>query len=145
MHEQSVMDKREDLVKQWFAMWLKKVDEGMERIFAEDAVYIESWGPEYQGIDKIKHWFCEWNQRGAVLQWDIQQFFHKEDQTVVEWYFKDQMEDGRAEAFEGITLVRWNQEGKICFLKEFGCNENRYDPYGEGTEPCFREERARWF
>ena len=40
-------------------------------IFSQDALYIESWGPEYRGAETIRHWFQEWNTRGTVLQWDM--------------------------------------------------------------------------
>ena len=30
-------------------------------------------------------------------------------------------------------------------LQEFGCNENRYDPYAQGKTPVFREDQALWF
>ncbi len=139
------MERREEMIRLWFDMWLKKKDLGLFDVFLEDAVYIESWGPEYHGAAKIKLWFEEWNTRGTVLRWDIKQFFHKDSQTVVEWYFQNQMYDGRVEAFDGMSLVRWTPEGKIAFLQEFGCNENRYDPYRDGDAPRLREERAMWF
>lgn len=139
------MDKREELVRLWFDMWLKKKNLGIERVFSQDAVYIESWGPAYQGADKIQLWFEEWNGRGTVLAWDIRQFFHKGDQTVVEWFFKNAMDSGKPEAFDGISLIKWTQSGQICFLKEFGCNLGRYDPYQNGPVPQFREETALWF
>lgn len=41
--------------------------------------------------------------------------------------------------------IRWNEAGQICFLQEFGCNENRYDPYAQGKTPVFREEQPLWF
>ena len=139
------MEEREQKIQMWFEMWLNRSDEGLEDLFSPGAVYIESWGPEYHGLEKIRHWFREWNTRGAVLRWDIKQFFHKGDQTVVEWLFENRMNDGRMEPFEGMTLVRWTPEGKICFLQEFGCNLNRYNPYEQGPEPQFRDEQAMWF
>lgn len=139
------MNQQENTVRLWFDMWLKKADLGILDIFTQDAVYIESWGPEYHGAEKIRHWFQEWNSRGTVLQWDIRQFFHKGDQTVVQWHFRNRMDDGRVESFEGLSLVRWTPEGRISFLQEFGCNENRYDPYQDGPEPQFREGPAAWF
>lgn len=139
------MNEREQKIQVWFKMWLEGSEQGIEDIFSPDAIYVESWGPEYHGLEKIRHWFREWNTRGTVLRWDIRQFFHKEDQTVVEWRFQNRMEDGRVEAFEGMSLIRWTAEGRICFLKEFGCNENRYDPYQDGLEPRFRGEDPRWF
>ena len=139
------MNRREEIIKLWFDMWLQKRDLGIRDIFVEEAVYIESWGPEYHGAAKIKLWFEEWNARGSVLQWDIKQFLHKEDQTAVEWYFKDSMKNGAVEAFDGISLLQWTRDDKISFLKEFGCNENRYDPYQDGAMPSFRDEKAMWF
>lgn len=87
------MIERERTVRHWFDMWLQKSDSGIKSIFSDDAIYIESWGPEYHGAEKIKLWFDEWNTRGTVLQWDIKQFFHKEDQTIVEWFFKNEMDN----------------------------------------------------
>lgn len=139
------MKERESVIQLWFDMWLQKEDFGIQRIFADNAVYIESWGPEYHGMKKIKLWFDEWNRRGTVLQWNIKQFIHTDEQTVVEWYFRNAMNDGTVEAFDGVSLIRWNNEGKIIFLQEFGCNENRYDPYQNGSEPHFKGEKAMWF
>ena len=70
-------DRREAQIRRWFSMWLCRQDTGIEELFAPDAVYIESWGPEYHGIGKIKLWFDEWNSRGTVERWDIRQFFHQ--------------------------------------------------------------------
>ena len=75
---------QEAQLRRWFSMWLDKHDTGIEDLFAPDAVYIESWGPEYHGSGKIKLWFDEWNTRGTVERWDIRQYFHNGDQTVVE-------------------------------------------------------------
>ena len=136
---------RESKIRQWFSMWLDKQDTGIEELFAPDAVYIESWGPEYYGSGKIKLWFDEWNSRGTVERWNIRQYFHKGDQTVVEWVFRCAMTDGTIQSFDGLSLIRWNEAGQICFLQEFGCNENRYDPYAQGETPVFREEQALWF
>lgn len=139
------MENKERIIRLWFEMWLAKKDLGIFDIFSSDAIYIESWGPEYHGVQKIALWFEEWNTRGTVLQWDIKQFFHKDNQTIVEWYFKNQMDGGQAEAFDGISLIEWTPDNKIALLKEFGCNENRYDPYKDGNTPHFKNENIKWF
>ena len=139
------MNEREKIIRLWFDMWLQKKDLGISEMFADNSVYIESWGPEYHGSEKIKLWFDEWNTRGTVLQWDIKQFFHKENQTMVEWYFKNQMNDGKVEAFDGVSLIEWTSDDKILFLKEFGCNINNYDPYQNGDTPQFKDEKISWF
>jgi len=139
------MKEREKIIRLWFEMWLRGEDLGIDDIFTEDAVYVESWGPKYVGRQVVKHWFEEWNTRGRVVTWEIRQFFHGKDQTVVEWYFKNEMDDGRVEEFDGMSLIHWSADGKIQFLKEFGCNLNNYDPYEHGDTPKFREEKASWF
>ena len=139
------MDSREIIIYRWFDMWLQKKDLGISEIFSDNAVYIESWGPEYHGSAKIKLWFDEWNTRGTVLQWNIKQFFHKESKTIVEWYFKNQMKNGNVEAFDGVSLIEWTGDNKISFLKEFGCNINNYDPYQDGSVPQFNGETSPWF
>ena len=139
------LQKREKIIRLWFDMWLQQEDMGIDDIFAEDAVYIESWGPKYENRTMIKHWFKEWNTRGKVVIWDIIQYFHDENQTVVQWNFKNVMNDGSIENFDGITLVKWTEDGKIRFLKEFGCNLNTYNPYQNSKTPQFRDEKANWF
>ena len=67
---------REAKIRQWFCMWLDKQDTGICELFSPDALYIESWGPQYRGNRKIKLWFDEWNTRGTVQRWDILQFLH---------------------------------------------------------------------
>ena len=136
---------RERVIRLWFDMWLQARDLGIEQIFAPDCLYTESWGPQYRGADQVSHWFREWNTRGKVVRWDIRQFFHKEDQTVVEWSFRNEMKDGRAEEFDGLSLIRWDGAGRISSLREFGCNTRNYDPYRDGDPPRFREEPAVWF
>lgn len=141
----TAVGEREAVIRQWFDMWLRQEDLGIDGMFAEDVCYIESWGPQYEGRAAVRHWFREWNARGKVLVWDIKGFFHREDRTVVEWYFRNQMNDGRVEQFDGLSLAEWTPDNKIRALKEFGCNLDRYDPYRDGDAPQFRDEKTKWF
>src|SRR5699024_76783 len=68
---------REQAIRRWFSMWLTGADTGISTLFARDCVYIESWGPAYQGSAAVARWFEEWNRRGQVLRWEIRQFFHR--------------------------------------------------------------------
>ena len=72
-------------------------------------------------------------------------FFHKENQTIVEWYFKNKMNNGNIEEFDGISLIVWTENNKIMELKEFGCNLNTYNPYAQNDMPQFRDEKTKWF
>ena len=55
------------------------------------------------------------------------------------------MNRGGVEEFHGLSLVRWDEEDRIAFLQEFGCNIHNYDPYAAGEVPVFREEPTVWF
>ena len=126
-------------------MWIQQKELGLDEMFAQDAVYIESWGPKYEGLSAIKHWFNEWNTRGKVLIWDIIQYFHKDEQTVVQWYFKNQMTDGKIEEFNGMSLIKWTLDNKIIYLAEYGCNINNYNPYLHSESPQFQNQKINWF
>ena len=139
------MNEREKIVRQWFDMWITQQDTGIDDIFTENVIYIESWGPEYNGRKTVKHWFEEWNTRGKVVVWDMKQFFHKGNQTVVEWYLKNEMDGGITEEFDGISLIEWTEDNKIKYLKEFGCNRNNYNPYESGEQLVFWDEKIKWF
>lgn len=47
-----IMHKREECIRRWFDMWLRQTDLGIDELFAEDVLYTESWGPQYQGRDR---------------------------------------------------------------------------------------------
>ena len=60
-------------------------------------------------------------------------------------YFRNKMSNGEIEEFDGVSLVEWTEENKICFLKEFGCNLNFYNPYENGDKPQFTNKKTNWF
>ena len=40
---------REGIIRLWFDMWLQQEDLGIDKIFTEDILYIESWVPLMRG------------------------------------------------------------------------------------------------
>ena len=113
--------------------------------FAEDVIYTESWSPKYNNRQVVKHWFNEWNTRGKVMEWKIKSSFIKITRQFVEWYFKNEMNNGNIEEFDGMSLIVWTADNKIKSLKEFGCNLNNYNPYEDSDMPKFRDEKTSWF
>ena len=153
--KQTLYPWQEECLSRWMAnrgrgMVQAVTGSGKTRLALEAAARLEEalgqelfgWGPEYHGAAKIKLWFDEWNTRGTVLQWDIKQYFHKGNKTIVEWYFKNTMHNGKVEAFDGMSLIEWTPDDKIQSLKEFGCNTDNYDPYQCGSTPQFKEESS---
>ena len=138
--ERSLRDKA---IERWFGMWLRGAGQGLEELFTPDCVYTESWGPEYCGVESVRHWFEEWNTRARVITWEIKRIDHADDRSYVEWLFEDCLNDGRVEKFEGISVIEW-QGARIARLKEFGCRIPHYDPYSSGQCPPFPGEKD-WF
>lgn len=130
------MKEREELIKIWFDLWKKKEDSSLSQIFDKDVIYIESWGAKYYSLDEVKTWFNNWIKTGEVINWKIKQFFHKENQTVLEWFFECKMyENNKVDCFDGMSLVKWSEENKIYFLKEYKCDVETFD----GNEEKIRE------
>ena len=80
------MNQREKIIRLWFDMWLQQKDLGIDDIFTEDVIYIESWSPKYENRITVKHWFEEWITRGKDLIWHRSLYFHNENNHIVEWY-----------------------------------------------------------
>lgn len=67
------------------------------------------------------------------------------DLLIYRWYFKNEMNTGSVEEFDGISLIEWTEDNKIKSLKEYGCNLNNYNPYQHSDNPQFRDEKISWF
>lgn len=78
----------EEVIRKYFQCWLDKDVDTVKRIFSDDIIYSECYGPVYKGIGQIIRWFEDWNQKGTVLQWDIKRVMVAGNTAVVEWYFK---------------------------------------------------------
>ena len=109
---------REQIIKNYFASWINKNNSVLKDTFDPEAIYSESYGPEYRGLKSIERWFGSWNKHGDVLEWKIKQFIHQADMTAVEWYFKC-VYDGVTGEFDGVSLVQFNDKDRIVILKEF--------------------------
>ena len=55
------------------------------------------------------------------------------------------MNNGKTEEFDGLSLIKWSNNNKIEFLKEYGCNLNNYNPYKSSDTPKFRNDNVNWF
>lgn len=128
----SGVEKREEMIRAYFRCWVKNDPAVLKETFAEDIVYSECYGPEYRSLEQIKQWFSDWNQKGKVLEWNIKGFLHEGNRTAVEWYFRCEY-DGETDGFDGVSLIEFNETGKIVSLKEFQSKAEHVFPYGEET------------
>lgn len=118
---------KEKKIKEWFESWFDPSWNQFENIFNENVYYSESWGPEYQSIEEIKQWFTKWHHHSCLLRWNIKQYIHKDNISIVEWRFACQ-EQQKNNEFDGLTLVEWDDDLKIKVLKEFASVLPKYDP-----------------
>ena len=120
----------EEVIRKYFRCWLDKDIDTIRMVFSDDIIYSECYGPKYKGIGQIFRWFEDWNRKGIVLQWDIKRVIVSGNIAVVEWYFKCDCE-GSVDGFDGVNIAEFNEEMKICDLKEFQSKSKHYFPYGE--------------
>jgi len=122
------LESRETIITDYFNSWLIKDSSVLEKTFAINAVYIESWGPAYNGLNHILKWFNEWSSHNTVLQWPVKQFFHKGNVCVCEWYFQCDC-CGEISDFDGVSIVEFDTDNKIILLKEFQSKTPNSYPY----------------
>ncbi len=131
--EAKKMKEREKRIRRYFNAWLENAPDCLPEIFGETIVYSECYGPEYRGLGQIKKWFADWNRHGKVLEWDIKGVLHQGSRTAVEWYFRCEY-DGNTDGFDGVSLIEFDEAGKIVSLKEFQSKAEHVFPYGEEME-----------
>lgn len=120
----------ENIIRLYFEAWLKNDLDVIKRVFAENIVYTECYGPEYRGISQIVKWFVEWNKRGRVLEWTIKRVIQQNRTLVVEWFFKNEY-DGAVDEFDGVSIVDFDDDMKILKLCEFQSQSEHCYPYGK--------------
>ena len=112
----------EEVIRKYFQCWLDKDVDTVKRIFSDDIIYSECYGPVYKGIGQIIRWFEDWNQKGTVLQWDIKRVMVAGNTAVVEWYFKCDYE-GNLDGFDGVTIAEFDADMNIyegcCRVKNY--------------------------
>ena len=86
----------EETIREYFSAWIGKDAETVKRVFAQDIIYSECYGPEYHGLNQILRWFDDWNKEGSVLEWPIKRTIEKGNTIVVEWYFKCDYRDRKS-------------------------------------------------
>lgn len=121
---------RQDAMRKWFSAWLKRDGTCIDEIFSEDVRYTECYGPEYLGRAQVKRWFADWNAKYRVTRWDICGFIEQGDVLAAEWRFECECA-GEKGGFDGVTLARFDGDGRICCLKEFQSRSEHVYPYGK--------------
>ena len=120
----------EEIIREYFRAWIDRDIEIVKNTFSDNAVYSESYGPEYRGLPQILQWFRDWNEHGRVLEWSVKRVLEIGPTAVAEWYFHCEY-DGVTDAFDGVTIADFDESGKIVKLCEFQSKAEHCYPYGE--------------
>lgn len=119
---------REQIIRGYFRSWLLQDGSKLGDYFSDNIIYTECYGPRYCGLAQLRRWFSDWNQSGKVLKWDIKQFIHQGNISVVEWYFEC-LYDANQDGFDGVSIVLFDSDNKITTLKEFQSKAQHHFPY----------------
>lgn len=119
---------REQLIREYFDMWLTRCGDRLGDVFSEEVIYVESTGNEYRGVHQIMNWFGDWFDNGVVKRWDITSYSHADSKCFVEWHFECVCYNNPS-AFDGVSIVEFNADGKICSLREFAAASEHELPY----------------
>lgn len=109
---------RKTMIQSYFESWLIQDRTIWPEIFSHDITYYECYGPYYRGLEQILKWFDEWIRFGKVIVWDIHDYMECGNKSIVTWYFQT-LYDGDEDAFEGVSLITFNEFGRICEVREY--------------------------
>jgi len=117
-----------EIVRQYFASWINKDRRIIDRHFAPAIVYVECYGPVYEGLAQVQRWFDDWNARGRVLEWRIDKMTAIDNTCFVEWFFRCDY-DGNAGCFDGVSIIEFDAENRILRIKEYQSKHEHVFPY----------------
>lgn len=117
-----------ELIEKYIHAWSEINVDVIDELFANDAIYSESYGPEYVGKHQIMKWYSEWNKSGRVLVWEIKQYIESGNTAVIEWYFEC-CYNNEVSRFDGVSIFEFNKKGKIQRVREFSSTHEHSYPY----------------
>lgn len=119
----------ETIIRAYFKSWIDKNESLINEHFHDNIVYTECYGPRYLNKAQCLSWFRDWNLKGRVLKWDILNMDHTGNTYYVTWYFECDFE-GEVEGFDGLSVIRFDEDSKIIAIDEYQSKHEHHYPYG---------------
>lgn len=119
---------KEKIIKEYFQSWVNNDISIIDKIFSENAIYTECYGPKYTSKKQILKWFKEWQEKGKVIAWSIKNTYEMNKILVVEWNFECIWEE-KLSNFDGVSIVEFGDNNRIINLREFESKSTHYYPY----------------
>jgi hypothetical protein len=125
---------REQSVRRYFAMWKTRDFSDLDKLFARDCRYEECYGPVYRGLEQMHRWISDMLAKQIVDSWDIHEMMHGLNSLglpmlTVTWTFSGREKDPYI--FDGVSIIEFNGEGRMCRVREFEAQHDRVFPYGD--------------
>ncbi len=117
------------LLQSFIRSWLTQDKALFLSLLHRDVHYSESHGPVYVGRAACERWFAEWNARGKVLEWTIDEYCEDANAGTLsfEWTFRC-LYDGAVAGFRGASFMTVSG-GEIVGVREYRTADER-------TYPC---------
>lgn len=122
------MNEKEAVIKEYFDMWVLRDFKNIYNVFDCDIYYSECYGPEYHDISEIHQWIDKMLKEQEVIEWTIKRFIHQANTVVVEWFFKDKVQD-KISGFDGVSIIEFTENGTISSIKEFSSEALHSTPF----------------
>lgn len=119
-----------ELVEKYINAWFDINVDVIDELFANEATYSESYGPEYVGKHQIMRWYSDWNKVGRVLVWEIRHYIENGNAAIFEWYFEC-CYNNEVSSFDGMSVIEFNKNNKIIKVREFSSKHEHTYPYEE--------------
>ncbi len=120
---------REHAVREYFAMWVARDFARFDMLFSAGCRYEECYGPVYEGVGELRRWIADMLGRQRVTAWDIHEVVPAADgcTLTVTWTFAAEEQEGPY-VFDGASIIRFDEAGRIERVREFGAKHERVRP-----------------
>jgi ketosteroid isomerase-like protein len=127
-------DALEQSVRRYFAMWETCDFSDLDELFAQDCRYEECYGPVYRGLQQMHRWIGDMLAKQVVDSWDIHEMMHGANPVglpmlTVTWTFSGREQESYI--FDGVSIIEFNDEGRMCRVREFEAQHSRVFPYDD--------------
>lgn len=116
-----------EIIEQYIAGWKENDEAKILAVLDPDCIIIESHGPTYRGLEKVKTWIQEWIAQGnKIITWDITSFNNIfPSNAAIEWMFECTAQ-GEKHHFDGMSMITFKDK-KISYIREYRTTKPLFD------------------
>lgn len=124
-----MVDSKTEAALAYCQAWLHRDGAALGGLLSPDIVVVECYGPEYRGLEEVEAWFAGWHaQGGRVLAWDVTEAGAFRGGVCLKWRFCCRW-DGRESCFDGVSLMDFDERGRISRIEEYSAKAEHIRPY----------------